>query len=124
MPRIGPVDRASIVNGGRRKVASILLVMAASTLALYDVGMPVAHADRHEEQDLAKSLKEAGDIQSLETIIARAKGEHPGRLLEAELKKRGERYIYEIELVDAQGMVWELYYDARTGDPISPGEGE
>ena len=36
-----------------------------------------------------------------------------------ELKRReGDRkadYVYEVEFVDAEGVVWKMYFDARTG---------
>jgi uncharacterized iron-regulated membrane protein len=86
------------------------------------LGLPAAEAHRDSQHDLARRLKEAGDIQPLETIIAKAKAQHPGRVLEAELNKRGEQYVYEIELVDDKGVVWKLYYDARTGDLLSVNE--
>ena len=37
-------------------------------------------------------------------------------MLETELERKGERYIYEIELVDDQGQVWELKFDAASGE--------
>ncbi len=44
---------------------------------------------------------------------------HPGRIMEVELEKKRNRYIYEIELVDKNGKVWELKIDAATGSLLS-----
>ncbi len=41
---------------------------------------------------------------------------HPGRVLETELQHRGARRVYEIEILDDRGVVWELVYDAGTGE--------
>jgi uncharacterized membrane protein YkoI len=72
-----------------------------------------------EDQDHARRLKEAGDILPLETLIERVRRErHPGRLIEAELEERAGRYLYELEFVDEKGVVWEFFYDARTGEPV------
>jgi uncharacterized membrane protein YkoI len=36
-------------------------------------------------------------------------------VLEVELEEEQGHYIYEIELLDARGRVWNLEFDARTG---------
>ncbi|NKE72027.1 PepSY domain-containing protein [Candidatus Manganitrophus noduliformans] len=68
------------------------------------------------DHDRAKQLKEAGEILSLEQVIERAKRDHPGQLLEAELDEKKGRFIYELELLDEEGIVWELKYDAKSGE--------
>jgi uncharacterized membrane protein YkoI len=37
-------------------------------------------------------------------------------VVEIDLDRKRGRYIYEIEIVDDQGVEWELDYDARTGE--------
>jgi uncharacterized membrane protein YkoI len=68
------------------------------------------------DHDRAKQLREAGEILPLERIIEMAKKDHPGRLIEAELEEKKGRFIYELELLDEEGIVWELKYDARSGE--------
>ena len=68
-----------------------------------------------DDHNRARSLKEAGEILPLEQVIEKAKKERPGRLLEAELKEKEGRFIYELELLDEKGVVWELKYDAKSG---------
>ena len=63
----------------------------------------------------ARRLREAGEIMPLEKIAERARAEKPGEILEAELKQKRGRYIYEVEILDAGGRVWELRLDARSG---------
>lgn len=69
-----------------------------------------------DDHDRAKRLKEAGEILPLERIVEMAKKDHPGRLLEAELEEKKGRFIYELELLDKEGIVWELKYDAKSGE--------
>ncbi len=73
-----------------------------------------AGADRRDHDD-ARALREQGAIVPLEEILRAATAQHPGRVVEVELDRRGEAYVYEIELLDAAGEVWELRYDAGTG---------
>jgi uncharacterized membrane protein YkoI len=82
--------------------------------ALLAIATVSTHAG--ESHDDARKLSEAGDIRPLEQILEKAQQAHPGRTLEAELERKGERYIYEIKIADHQGTVWKLKYDARTGE--------
>ena len=64
------------------------------------------------DHERARALHEAGDILSLEQILERVRERHPGRLLEVELEQEDESLIYEVELLDGEGRVWELELDA------------
>ena len=75
-----------------------------------------------EGHDKAKQLKDAGEILPLESVIKMATSKKPGRVIEAELKSARGGYVYEIELVDKSGVVWELKYDAKTGKLLSTKE--
>jgi uncharacterized membrane protein YkoI len=67
-----------------------------------------------------RQLYNQGEIRSLAAMVERARERHPeARLVEAELLRDGERLIYEVELIDADGVVRELFFDARSGDPVT-----
>jgi uncharacterized membrane protein YkoI len=78
----------------------------------------VAASRADTDHELARSLVESGAILPLETILSRARTTHPGRVLETELEHRRGRYIYELEILDNKGVVWELKYNAKTGNLI------
>ncbi|MCW8847286.1 MAG: PepSY domain-containing protein, partial [Sedimenticola sp.] len=61
-------------------------------------------------------LLEAGKIMALEQILENIRDEYPGRLLEVKLEQEGDSVIYEVELLDSEGKVWELKLDAATGE--------
>jgi len=73
-----------------------------------------AWAEQYTHED-ARRLREAGDIVSLESIINTAKTYHEGRIIEVELEQKQDTLVYEVEIVDDQGIVWELYFDAKNG---------
>ena len=73
---------------------------------------PVSASD---DSETARRLSAAGEILPLETILEQAQQYQPGRLVEVEFEQQGERYIYEIEILNSNGIVWELKLDARTG---------
>ncbi|MNF86511.1 Peptidase propeptide and YPEB domain protein [compost metagenome] len=71
---------------------------------------------RDLDQDEALKLREEGVILPLEQLLNSALGLYPGaRLLEAELEEEDDVYIYEVELITADGTVRELELDARDG---------
>lgn len=94
-----------------------LLAAALGGAVIVFAGSNFASSD-HEE---AKRLREAGDILPLDGIVERARKEHDGRLLESELEREHGRYVYEVEMLDKEGVVWELKYDAKTGELVKSG---
>lgn len=90
--------------------ATLLLI----SLALLLAATPVASRDL--DQDEALRLRREGLIQPLEKLLNQAMDRHPGaRLLEAELEEEDGIYVYEIELLTADGVARELELDARDG---------
>lgn len=77
--------------------------------------MGFSFADSHEK---AKQLRSKGEILPLEAIIKKARTVHPGKILEVELEREHGRYVYEIEMLDKNGRVVEMEYDAKTGKLI------
>ncbi len=70
-------------------------------------------------QDRIRQLQQSGQILPLEKILLKANQYRAGRFLESELEvdKLG-RYIYEIEILDSKGVVWEIKLNASNGDFI------
>ncbi len=87
--------------------------MMAITLTI-DIGTAMASDDHNE----ARRLKDAGKIFPLEQIIKKARQQHQGRIIEIELEHEKGRYIYELELLDKNGTVWEFEFDASNGELI------
>lgn len=88
--------------------------MLVAGLALMAAG-PVAAGDSQK----AKRLNEAGEILPLENILDKSAKLYPdGHIIEIEFDEEAGRYIYEVETVDPQGVVWELEFDARTGEVL------
>lgn len=75
-----------------------------------------AHADI--DQATARQLSATGKILPLEKIHEKAKHIKSGKILETELEKKRGKYLYEVELLDEHGIVWEIKLDAATGQLI------
>ncbi|GLK88959.1 PepSY domain-containing protein [Pseudomonas turukhanskensis] len=88
--------------------------------ALFAVAALTATAGLAQARDLgpdeALKLRDAGTIQSFEKLNAAAIAKHPGATVkETELEEQHGRYIYQVELRDAQGVEWDLELDATNG---------
>lgn len=94
------------------------ILAGAFTICCFALAAPYA-AVADEDHVLARKLRESGEILSLEKIAEHARGAKPGEILETELDHEHGRYVYEMEILDAAGQVWELKLDARTGDLIN-----
>lgn len=97
-----------MADGMTKLIKHILL---AGVLALL-IGAALADDDHLE----ARRLVEDGAIQPLETILKQVTERQPGRILEVELEREDGLYIYEIELLDNQGVVWEVEVNAQSGE--------
>ena len=72
-----------------------------------------------DDNDEAKRLVESGEILALEVILNKARDIQLGKVLEVELERKRSKRIYEIELLAPNGTVFELKFDAKTGEHLS-----
>ena len=98
----------------------LLILARLSVIVLFAIlgVVNTALADNDADHVQAKKLRDAGAILPLETILKNAKKLRSGRILEIELEDEHERYIYELEVLDEKGVVWEMKFDAKTGKLI------
>lgn len=90
-------------------------VIAASIIAL-TTGLAQA---RDLGPDEALKLRDAGTILSFEKLNAAALAKHPGGTVhETELEQEYGKYIYQVDLRDAQGVEWDVELDAVTGQVL------
>lgn len=70
-----------------------------------------ASGTSNADQIRARQARQRGEFVALEHLLSDARRRQPGELVEVEL----EGFIYEIEVLRADGRLVELEYDARTG---------
>ncbi|SDZ53290.1 PepSY domain-containing protein [Pseudomonas sp. NFIX28] len=91
---------------------------ALFTASLVGMTASLAHA-RDLGPDEALRLRDAGTIVSFEKLNATALAKHPGATIsETELEEEYGKYIYQIEMRDAQGVEWDLELDAVSGQVL------
>jgi len=89
-------------------------------LALLLIVLPLAHAgaDEADDQERARSAREAGRALPLASILDRVRQSTPGVVLGVELEEEGGRVLYEVKVLRPDGRVRLLAYDAATGKPV------
>lgn len=97
----------------RRLTMKTLTALIASSIIALTAGVAQA---RDLGPDEALKLRDAGTIVSFEKLNAIALAKHPGATVhETELEEEYGKYLYQVELRDAQGVEWDLELDAVTG---------
>ncbi|MFR0672161.1 PepSY domain-containing protein [Enterobacterales bacterium AW_CKDN230030176-1A_HGKHYDSX7] len=92
---------------------TLTALLTAATLAL---GANVALAKDVQPDEVVK-LVNGKTIKSLDELKAAAIAKHPGSTAtDSELENEYGRYIYKVELRDAQGVEWDVDLDAGTGE--------
>ncbi len=89
-----------------------LLLVPVLALSLFATSM--VHGDDVSQAE-ARQLVARGVLKPLSTILDAIHAEFGGTVLEVELEHDDGEYVYEIEILTADGRVLELEYDARTG---------
>ena len=95
-------------------------------LALLLAVMPLAHAraDEADDQERARSAREAGRALPLASILDRVRQSTPGVVLGVELEEEGGRVLYEVKVLRPDGRVRLLAYDAATGERVAHREAD
>ncbi len=82
---------------------------------------PPAGAD--SDHDRARQALEAGEILPLKVVLEKLARDVPGQVMEVELERSSERWIYEIKLLQAGGALIKLKVDARDATVIKTSVG-
>jgi uncharacterized membrane protein YkoI len=91
------------------------LVCVTAALLLGLVHICDAQARDGRDHDRARQAVAAGEVMPLRAILERVEKEHPGKVMEVELEREGDRWIYEIKLLRSGGALVKLKFDGSDG---------
>ncbi len=97
---------------------SIVRVLPVILMLLNPLQSALADDDYIE----ARLLLESGEILPLEVILKNVRQAFPGKILELELEKEDSEIVYEMEILGDDGVIREVYIDARSGEILSAKE--
>ena len=80
--------------------------------------LSAAWAGDHDDHERARAAVRAGEVLPLPALMERLQRTHPGRVLELELEREDDRWIYDIKLLQADGRLVKLEVDARTAEVL------
>ena len=95
------------------------LKMLTLGLGIALAAMATSQASDSGDHDRARQALAAGEILPLRTVLDRLARDTPGQVMEVELERHGERWIYEIRLLRPGGSLVKLLVDARDGEIIT-----
>ena len=75
-------------------------------------------ADDDVRLDEANQLIEQGTIKQFEELNEKALSVQPGTITDTDLDKHYGRYVYQVEIKDAQGQEWDVDLDASNGEVL------
>lgn len=91
-------------------IAMCIFVILCSQLS-------IAKSEYAQQSEL-KTLSDTGEIQPLQTILDKLSKYSIERLLEVELERDNNIYIYEIEYLNDKGIVLEIKVDAVSAEVL------
>lgn len=93
------------------RLAACLMALLLGFAATPAKAQP-ANASDH---DRARAAARAGKILPLPKVLAGIRPNYPGEVLDIDLEQSGERWFYEIKLLQEGGQLRKLIVDASTG---------
>jgi uncharacterized membrane protein YkoI len=81
-------------------------------MGIYAGAVPAVVASDHEN---VREMKLRGDIVGLSELIDKVEAQGM-KVLEAEFEHENGKLVYELEVLDKDGWIYEHYYDAVTGE--------
>lgn len=99
-----------------------LRYLSIGGMAMLALAAAPSHAGDGHDHDRARQALEAGEVLPLRTILERVERDYPGRIMEVELEQRGDRWVYEIKVLQTGGVLVKLNVDGRSGTVIGARE--
>src|SRR5262249_18412299 len=80
------------------------------------IALVVMTQAKARDHDDARRAVERGEMRPLAEIFAKLRGKLPGDIVRVEVEHENGEWQYELRTVDAQGRLFEVLVDGRTGE--------
>lgn len=96
-------------------IAGAVAIALAATLLFSSA---VVSADGHLHQSEVRQLRASGKILPMEEILTRVRSIQPGQVVEIELEREKDAYVYKVKVIDDQDRIRKLELDAGNGEVL------
>jgi len=97
----------------------LLMCVLMSTARAAPAPLPPCVSDPYSDLQYVQQLSESGEILPMQTLLKIVQPHIHGRIIETALEHEHERLLYEVEYLDAAGVLHEVYFDAHHGTLVS-----
>ncbi len=94
---------------------------AALAAAMFLMALQPALAqedDPEPDHELARQALQRKEILPLDQVLAAIRDRVPGEIVEIELEREKDRWIYEVEIIDETGRMRDVLVDAKNAEII------
>ncbi len=74
--------------------------------------------DPEPDHELARQALQRKEILPLDQVLAAIRDRVPGEIVEIELEREKDRWIYEVEIIDEAGRMRDVLVDAKNAEII------
>lgn len=78
----------------------------------------LAQEDPEPDHELAREALRRKEILPLDQVLNAIRDRVPGEIVEIELEREQDRWIYEVEIIDESGRMRDVLVDARNAEII------
>lgn len=93
----------------RAALAAIVIAMTPSLAAAQE-------EDSKADHELARQALQRKEILPLDEVLRAIRDRVPGEIVEIELEREQERWIYEVEIIDETGRMRDVLVDAKNAE--------
>lgn len=91
------------------------LVLAVAPGSADDDDCKTGEYDSEHDHERARRALECGEVMPLADVLAAVRPHISGKIIETEFEREDGIWIYEMKYINRQGLLVEIYVDARTG---------
>jgi len=95
----------------------VLLILTLTVGTVFALGTPAWSDKKKDEEGEVAALAKDAKV-TIDQAIKTASEKVPGTVVEAELEKKHDKTVWEVEVLGADGKITEVHIDAATGSVI------
>ncbi|MBP6599169.1 MAG: PepSY domain-containing protein [Giesbergeria sp.] len=105
-------------SSSSRSLVSLSVRWGAPLLLACSLVTAPAWSSSRDDHEQALQAVQSGQVLPLTTVLERLAAQHPGQVLEVELEREAQQWIYEIKLLTTDGQLVKLKLDAGTAQVL------